>query len=225
MSLPADQAPRRLVSDVGSRALALLLLALQAVGAAAAARRTSVRRPRSQKGRIERIVVATGTIEPEKRGRGPAAHLGHHREDPRRGRRRRSTHGRAAGRDRARAARRAGARGARRAARASRVELRFAEIDVDRGDELEHERHDVGARSATRAQARYETRARPPSARDAARRSRRSRSQLSYATVTAPMRRHDPRRAVEVGDAVSPVTAVTGGTLLLVDRRHRHRCT
>jgi HlyD family secretion protein len=98
------------------------------------------------------------------------------------------------------------------ALREARVELRFAKIDLDRSDELES----AGATSAQKrdtARARHE-RALALVARASAALETLA-TQLSYATVRSPIAGRVLDVHVEEGSAVSPVTAVTGGTLLL----------
>jgi HlyD family secretion protein len=165
---------------------------------------------RVEKGRLERIVVATGTIEPirevEVRPRIPGIIEKIHVEagdqvEP--------------GQPLIEIEREllaSQAREAEAALREARVELRFAKIDIDRSDELERS----GATSAQKrdaAQARYE-RAQALVARATAALETLS-TQLSYATVRSPLAGRVLDVPVEEGSAVSPVTAVTGGTLLL----------
>jgi len=91
------------------------------------------------------------------------------------------------------------------------VERRYAEIDLERSVELEK----GGAASQRRqddAQSRFE-RAKAQVARASAQLETLS-TQLSYATVRSPLAGRVLRGYVEVGSAVSPVTAVTGGSLL-----------
>jgi len=92
------------------------------------------------------------------------------------------------------------------------VEHRFAKISLDRSQELER----GGASSQQKhddARTRFE-RARASVARAQATLDRLS-TQLSYATVRSPMAGRVLQVHVEEGSAVSPVTAVTGGSLLL----------
>jgi HlyD family secretion protein len=94
----------------------------------------------------------------------------------------------------------------------ARVGLRYAKIELDRAAELQRTgaaspQHEDSARSNSeraeaalaRAEAVYDT----------------LKTQLSYATVTSPLAGRVLDVNVEEGSAVSPVTAVTGGTLLL----------
>jgi HlyD family secretion protein len=96
--------------------------------------------------------------------------------------------------------------------RAARVAERYARIDLERVVELRrggasseqaHDaaraRHEGAQAEVARAEAALATLA----------------TQLSYATVTSPIAGRVLDVPVEVGSAVSPVTAVTGGTLLL----------
>jgi HlyD family secretion protein len=165
---------------------------------------------RVEKGRLQRIVVATGTIEPikevEVRPRIPGIIEKIHVE---------------AG-DQVeqgtplveieRELLSSQVHEAEAALREARVELHFAKIDLDRSDELER----GGATSAQKrdaARARHE-RAEALVARATAALKTLS-TQLSYATVTSPLAGRVLDVFVEEGSAVSPVTAVTGGTLLL----------
>lgn len=160
-------------------------------------------------GRIERIVVATGTIEPEREvvvrpriaGIIEAIHV-------------------EAGdlvevnaplveieRDLLESQ----VREAEAALQVARVELRFAKIALDRSDELER----GGAASQQKrddARNRFE-RGRANVARAAAGLDTLS-TQLSYASVRSPLAGRVLDVPVEEGSAVSPVTAVTGGTVL-----------
>jgi HlyD family secretion protein len=103
-------------------------------------------------------------------------------------------------------------REAEAAVREARVGLRYAKIELDRAAELQRTgaaspQHEDGARSSyERAEA---TLARAEAVFDTLK------TQLGYATVTSPLAGRVLDVAVEEGSAVSPVTAVTGGTLLL----------
>jgi HlyD family secretion protein len=94
----------------------------------------------------------------------------------------------------------------------AQVEKRFAEIDLERSQQLERggassqQKHDA-------ARAQFEA-AQAGMARARAKLDTLS-TQLSYATVTSPLDGRVLRVYVEEGSAVSPVTAVTGGTILL----------
>ena len=95
---------------------------------------------------------------------------------------------------------------------AAEVELRFAKLALDRNSEL----HVTGASSDQAhddARARYERagaeRARAQAVVDTLN------TQLSYATVRSTMHGRVLEVSTEEGNAVSPVTSVTGGTLLL----------
>jgi HlyD family secretion protein len=210
MSLHGCHPLHRFLRGVRIRALAALPLAAQLAACGGGGDEDLGPTARVEKGPIERIVVATGTIEPirevEVRPRIPGIITKIHVE---------------AGdvveegqllveieRDLLASQ----VREAEAALREARVELRFAKIDVDRSDELER----TGATSAQKrdtAQARYE-RAQALVARAAAALDTLS-TQLSYASVTSPLAGRVLDVPVEEGSAVSPVTAVTGGTLLL----------
>ena len=152
MSLHADQPPRRRSPGIGPRALCALLLALQAPGCGGGAQDLGPT-AKVEKGRIERIVVATGTIEPirevEVRPRIAGIIEKIHVDEG---------DVVAPGQPLVEIERELLAsqvREAEAALREARVELRFAKIDVDRSDELERS----GATSAQKrdaAQARYE---------------------------------------------------------------------
>ena len=103
-------------------------------------------------------------------------------------------------------------REAQAAVREAGVELRFAKIDVGRSDELARSGATSDQKRDT-AQARFE-RAQALAARASAALETLS-TQLSYATVSSPLAGRVLDVHVEEGSAVSPVTAVTGGTLLL----------
>jgi HlyD family secretion protein len=164
----------------------------------------------AERDRIERIVVATGTIEPvrevEVRPRipgiierilvdaGDAVEPGQRLVEIERD------------------LLESQAREAEAAVREARVEVRYAKIEVDRAATLEKS----GAASPQQgdtARARHErseaSLARAEAARDTLA------TQLSYATVTSPLAGRVLDVLAEEGQAVSPVTAVTGGTLML----------
>jgi HlyD family secretion protein len=96
--------------------------------------------------------------------------------------------------------------------RSARVEERYARIDLERVVELR-------AGGASSEQAHDTARARHERALAEVARAEAAlatlQTQLSYATVTSPIAGRVLDVPVEVGSAVSPVTAVTGGTLLL----------
>lgn len=160
--------------------------------------------------RIERIVVATGTIEPERevevRSRIAGIVEKIHVDDG----------------DQVepgqplveieRELLEAQVREATAALEAARVELRFASIALERNLELER----GGAASQ---QKRDDARSRQQAARaEVARAQARLDSlntQLSYATVRSPLAGRVLQIHTEEGNAVSPVTAVTGGVVLL----------
>ena len=95
---------------------------------------------------------------------------------------------------------------------AARVEQRYARIQIERSGEL----HDAGAASN---QAYDDAAARHEGAIAGVARARAAydtlSTQLSYATVRSPLAGRVLDVHTEEGNAVSPVTAVTGGTLLL----------
>jgi HlyD family secretion protein len=103
-------------------------------------------------------------------------------------------------------------REAEAAVREARVGLRYAKIELDRAAELQRtgasspQQLDVARSGHERAEA---TLARAEAVFDTLS------TQLGYATVTSPLSGRVLDVHVEEGFAVSPVTAVTGGTLLL----------
>jgi HlyD family secretion protein len=210
MSLHGSQPPQRRSPGIAPRTLAVWLLALQSAACGGKGSDEIGPTAKAQKAKLERIVVATGTIEPikevEVRPRIPGIITRIHVKDG----------------DRVEQGQplveierdllASQVREAEAALREARVELRFAQIDVRRSDELERS----GATSAQKhdsAQARFEG-AQAKAARAAASLDTLS-TQLSYATVTSPLAGRVLDVPVEEGSAVSPVTAVTGGTLLL----------
>jgi HlyD family secretion protein len=166
---------------------------------------------RAERGRIERVVVATGTIEPEKevevrpRISGIVEHVHVHDGDE-------------VAKDALlleidRELIEAQAAEARSRLEQTRVELRYAGLDLDRARALvrsgtvstqEHERAEARVQSASAAVARDEAAVESLAV------------ELKYTRVLAPMAGKILDVPVEDGDAVSAVTAVTGGTLLLV---------
>ncbi len=165
---------------------------------------------RVARGRIERIVVATGTIEPERevevRPRiagiierilveaGDDVKLGQPLVEIERD------------------LLESRVREAEAALREAKVERRFAKIGLDRLGELQaggaaslqkhddaRSRYERAVAAAARAQAALDTLS----------------TQLGYASVTSPLAGRVLEVYTEEGNAVSPVTAVTGGTLLL----------
>lgn len=102
-------------------------------------------------------------------------------------------------------------REAEAAVREARVEVHYAKVEVDRSVELEKS----GASSPQKGDA---TRARHERSQAALARALAVQdnlaTRLSYATVTSPLAGRVLDVHVEEGQAVSPVTAVTGGTLL-----------
>ncbi len=165
---------------------------------------------RAERGPIERIVVATGTIEPEKEveirsriaGIVERIHV-------------------AAG-DRVEAGAplatmerellEARVREAWAALSQASVERRYAKIDLDRSSAL-RDRGATSDRSLDDARSRWESagaaQARARAAVDSLE------VQLGYTQIEAPIQGKILDVYVEEGDAVSPVTAVTGGTLLI----------
>jgi HlyD family secretion protein len=165
---------------------------------------------RVERGRIERIVVATGTIEPEKevevRPRiagiieiirveaGDEVEAGQPLVEIERD------------------LLESQVREAQAQLREAQVELRYAKIGLGRLEELQAggaaslQKHDDARSRYESAQA---TVARAQAALDTLS------TQLSYATVRSPLSGHVLEVYTEEGNAVSPVTAVTGGTLLL----------
>jgi HlyD family secretion protein len=163
-----------------------------------------------ERGRIERIVVATGTVEPERevevrpRTAGIVEKIlveANDMVEP--------------GQvliELERDLLEAQVREARAAVESARVEERYAGIEQGRMDQLR-------ARNAASGSAQDEARARREKAA-ALRAQAEARLasldvQLSYTTVRAPLAGRVLDVFVEEGNAVSPVTAVTGGTLLL----------
>lgn len=194
--------------DVLPYAVALVLLVSSACGGDSADE--SVPTAAAERGRIERIVVATGTIEPvrevEVRPRiaGIIEHiLVDEGDDVKPGQPLVEIE---------RDLLASQAREAKAAVREARVELRYAKIEVDRAATLQQS----GAASPQQgdtARARYE-RAQAALARAEAAYDTLS-TELSYATVVSPLAGRVLDVNAEEGQAVSPVTAVTGGTLLL----------
>jgi HlyD family secretion protein len=207
---PSERAFRRrdaLPTRLFARALALSpALALACGGGEAAPAPTAT----TERARIERIVVATGTIEParevEVRPRIAGIVERVHVE---------------AGDDVEpgqllveieRELLASMVREAEAAVREAEVERRYAQIDLTRSAELEksgatspqqgdtaRSRHERAGAALARAQAVLDN----------------LKTQLSYANVTSPLKGRVLDVPVEEGSAVSPVTAVTGGTLLL----------
>ncbi len=163
-----------------------------------------------ERGRIERIVVATGTIEPEHevevRPRIPGIVE--------------AIHVKAGDQvvpgqplvEIERSLLASQAQEAEAGLRSARVEERYARIDLDRVVELRKggassdQAHDAARARHERSQAEV-ARAEAVLATLT--------TQLSYATVSSPLAGRILDVPIEVGSAVSPVTAVTGGTLLL----------
>jgi HlyD family secretion protein len=163
-----------------------------------------------ERGRIERIVVATGTIEPEKelevRPRIAGIIEAIHVEAGDRVERNQPLV------EIERELLEAQVREAEAGLQDARVEQRYARIALDRSQELER----GGAASQQKrddASSRFE-RAEAGVARARARLQTLS-TRLSYATVVSPLAGRVLDVLVEEGSAVSPVTAVTGGSPLL----------
>jgi HlyD family secretion protein len=163
-----------------------------------------------ERGRIERIVVATGTVEPEKevevrpRVPGIVQHILVKEGDS-------VTEGQVLV-EIERDLLQAEVDEAHAALEEAKVSRRFAQSELERAKQLEH----GGARSKQQVedmQARFDT-ADAAVARAEARHKSLS-TQLSYARVVSPLSGRVLSVPVEEGSAVSPVTAVTGGTLLL----------
>jgi HlyD family secretion protein len=163
-----------------------------------------------ERGRIERIVVATGTVEPERevevrpRTAGIVEKIHVEANDIV-----------AQGQvliELERELLEAQVREARAAVDSARVELRYAGIEQGRVEQLRH-------RDAASASAQDEARARREKAAallaQAEARLASLDVQLGYTTVRAPLAGRVLDVFVEEGNAVSPVTAVTGGSLLL----------
>jgi HlyD family secretion protein len=185
-------------------------LCLLALGCGAARDPAAGPTSRAERGRIERIVVATGTIEPERevevRPRIPGIVQ--------------VIHVKAGDQvkegqplvELERELLAAQVREAEAGLREAGVALHYAEIAMGRSEELE--KGGVASRQAyDDARSRWEGAA----AAEAGARARLETltTQLSYASVSSPLAGRVLDVDVEEGSAVSPVTAVTGGTLLL----------
>jgi HlyD family secretion protein len=194
-----------------SRAALLLAPALAALSAACGGDPPApAPTAKAETARIERIVVATGTIEParevEVRPRIPGIV---ERILVKEGERV------AAGQvlvEIERELLEAQAQEAAAELEAAKVERHYAELDLERAREL-------GESGVVSGQKLDEARARSENAIAGVARTqaklRTLRTQLSYARVTSPLAGRVLDIPVEEGQAVSPVTAVTGGTLLL----------
>ncbi|MFQ5417152.1 MAG: efflux RND transporter periplasmic adaptor subunit [Myxococcota bacterium] len=165
---------------------------------------------RVERRRIERVVVATGTVEPERevvvRSRIPGIvekiFVAEGDEV-------------AVGQPLAQIERdllESRVREARAALRVAQVESRFAKIEIGRQDELKRggassgqardtalARHETAAAAVARAQANLDTLS----------------TELAYANVTSPLDGRVLSIPIEEGTAISPVTAVTGGTAMM----------
>lgn len=213
MSIPARPLGRRGPRPPGLRCLALVLLALAAGGAAAACGGEPpppVVTELVERGPIERIVVATGTIEPVKEvevrpriaGIIERIHVDEGDEV-------------APGDllvEIERELLASQVAEARAALREARVKRRFTDTELERAHRLvengarstqyldeQQSAHDQAAAVEARAQAVLHTLS----------------TQLSYADVVSPLAGRVLDVPVEEGSAVSPVTSVNGGTLLL----------
>jgi HlyD family secretion protein len=195
---------------VSPRPTALALAPVLLILACGGADQATLPSAEVERGRIERIVVATGTIEPVKevevRPRiagiiekiyvddGDTVKPGQPLVDIERD------------------LLASQAREAEAAVRETRVELHYAKIELARAEEL----RSTGAASPQKedeARARVE---RAEATLDRARANHDTLStELSYAHITSPLAGRVLDVPVEEGSAVSPVTAVTGGTLLL----------
>ena len=163
-----------------------------------------------ERGRIERIVVATGTVEPERevevrpRTAGIVEKIHVEAND--------MVEPGQVLIELERDLLEAQVREARAAVESARVELRYAGIEQGRMDQLR-------ARNAASGSDQDEARARREKAAamlaQAEARLASLDVQLGYTTVRAPLAGRVLDVFVEEGNAVSPVTAVTGGTLLL----------
>ncbi len=165
---------------------------------------------RVERGAIERIVVATGTVEPENevevrpRVPGIVEHIAVEAGDP-------------VEKDQVlveleRELLEAQVAEAKAAVRAAQVERRFAGIELERATSM-RERGATSAKTLDDARNRSQA-----AAADLARAQARLTSldvQLRYATIRSPIDGTVLDVVVEEGSAVSPVTSVTGGTLLL----------
>jgi RND family efflux transporter MFP subunit len=192
-----------------------LLLVIGLASALAACARTAPveigKTAKAERTRIERLVVATGTIEPEKkvevRPRISGIIEKVHVDDGD------VVDANAPLLEIDRELLEAQAAEARSRLEASQVEQRYAERDRQRAADLVRG-GTVSTQEHERADARYET-ANAAVARDRAALDSLE-VELKYTRVLAPMHGTILDVPVEVGDAVSAVTTVTGGTLLLV---------
>lgn len=189
----------------------LALVALQIVfGCGDEGSSAEARTARVERGQISRIVVASGTIEPEKevevRSRVPGIVQRIATVDGQRVQ---------AGEvlmELERELIEAQVDEARNAVREAEVETRFAQVALTRTENLK-ERRVVSDQNLDDARERFEKARAAASRATSALRS--LEIQLGYTTITAPMAGTVLDVVVEEGAAVAPVTAVTGGTLLL----------
>jgi HlyD family secretion protein len=204
LSFTPRPAPRRLL------ALGMASLLVTTLSACGAPESDEVPLARVQRGVIERVVVATGTIEPaievEVRPRiaGIIEHIAVDEGD--------SVEPGQLLIEIEKDLLEARVREAKAGAQVAEVEERYAAIELRRAEDLRK----TGASSAQQldnARARSETskasRARAVAALDTLE------THLGYASVRAPMNARVLEVHEEEGSAVSPVTAVTGGTLLV----------
>jgi HlyD family secretion protein len=204
--LPSRRLGARPRPHVAWIALALAL----APGCGGDGEETAAVTARAERGRLERIVVATGTIEPEKevevrpRVAGIIEHIAVSEGD-------RVERGQIL-LEIEREILEAQVREAEAAVRAAEVERRFAGVELARVEKLR-------AQGAASSQKLDEARSRHQGAQAGLAQAQARRDslevQLRYSHVTSPLAGRVLDVYVEEGNAVSPVTAVTGGTLLL----------
>ena len=212
MSLHRSQSPAASIARASLRGCSRLAARAAVAGCGGGGSGEIVPTAKVQKGRHRAHRGRDRHHRADPRGRGAAAHPRHRREDPRRGGRP-GRGGPAAGRDRARAARsrrcaRPRPRCARRASSCATRRSTWSAATSSSAAAPRRPRSATRRRRASRARAGAGWRA--PGARCDT-----LSTQLSYATVTSPLAGRVLDVLVEEGSAVSPVTAVTGGTLLL----------
>jgi HlyD family secretion protein len=198
----------RLVTHPVRLGAAFLVIVLAACGGDAS--KEDVATAVAERGTLERIVVATGTIEPEKevqvrpRVAGIIERIAIEEGD-------RVEAGQVL-LEIEREILEAQVRESDAAVQAASVELHFAKLDLDRAETLRAQ----GAASSQQLD-NGRSRHQGAEAKLAQSRARRDslRVQLRYSTVVSPLAGRVLDVYVEEGNAVSPVTAVTGGTLLL----------
>ena len=193
-----------------ARAAALVAVAASGSACSRGAKEAAAPSAAVERGRIERIVVATGTVEPERevevrpRTAGIVEKIRVEANDL-------VTPGQVLI-ELERELLEAQVREARAAVESARVELRYAGIEQGRVEQL-RDRDAASASAQDEARARREKAA--ASLAQAEARLASLDVQLGYTTVRAPLAGRVLDVFVEEGNAVSPVTAVTGGTLLL----------